>query len=61
MRWFQMGHLSSKGTDVAIEKPEDTLQHITGETVAVFPAFFEKTYRYTETPGTGYSDGVPIQ
>lgn len=51
MRWFQMGHLASKGTEVAIGKPENTsLQHIKTETMTLFPALLEKACPDTQNP-----------
>lgn len=56
MRWFQMGHLASKGTEVAIGKPEDTsLYHITTETMTLFPALLEKACPDTQNPGNSFS------
>lgn len=56
MRWFQMGHLASKGTEVAIGKPEDTsLYHITTETMTLFPALLEKACPDTQNPGNSLS------
>lgn len=62
MRWFQMGHLASEGTDVATGKPEGpSLQQVTAETMTWFPALLEKSCPHTPGPGGSYSDSAPTR